>query len=370
MKKRRLKTLIGVSLLTALTPAAAALAFSLRFPVACTPDKDCFVQSYVDIDPSGGAEDYRCGHLTYDGHKGTDIRVAHRGLLAQDIPILAAADGIVKAVRNHVPDTGSEKEDSEIGCGNAVLIEHEEGWDTLYCHMKQGSVVVTPEQEVKAGYIIGAMGYSGFTAFPHLHLSVRKDGQLVDPFLGENPAQTYQCGGETSPLWDPASWANPADTLRTVRLNSGFLGAVPTADKIEAGAYEQASIDSSSGALTYWVDVMGPLKDDVISLTITGPNGQTLTQKRTAMSKNRARQFLYIGKRRPDGGWPAGTYRAHYQLLRNKEGHEVVIEEHQESLVLTESPPPAANAAESKTDPSETTVPQEKSLEEREENHR
>ena len=35
----------------------------------------CFVQNYVDRDPSTGALDYRCGHRTYDKHDGTDIRL-------------------------------------------------------------------------------------------------------------------------------------------------------------------------------------------------------------------------------------------------------------------------------------------------------
>ena len=62
--------------------ALAQGAPSLALPIACAIGDSCIVQSYVDRDPGEGALDYRCGHLTYDGHKGTDIRVIDLGAIA------------------------------------------------------------------------------------------------------------------------------------------------------------------------------------------------------------------------------------------------------------------------------------------------
>ena len=47
--------------------------FSL--PIDCEIGVSCFIQNYVDRDPTPGRADYRCGHLSYDKHKGTDIRI-------------------------------------------------------------------------------------------------------------------------------------------------------------------------------------------------------------------------------------------------------------------------------------------------------
>src|SRR5690606_21465600 len=45
------------------------------WPVNCDVGRDCFIQQYVDHDAGDGYSDYRCGPLSYDTHKGTDIRI-------------------------------------------------------------------------------------------------------------------------------------------------------------------------------------------------------------------------------------------------------------------------------------------------------
>jgi len=62
--------------LTAICSLAATSAsgeFVLEFPLDCTLDETCFIQQFVDNDPSAIATDFACGSLTYDGHKGTDF---------------------------------------------------------------------------------------------------------------------------------------------------------------------------------------------------------------------------------------------------------------------------------------------------------
>src|SRR6185503_18489146 len=64
----------AAGILAALAQAALAQgAPALDVPVACEMGKACVLQNYVDRDPGPAARDYRCGMLTYDGHKGTDI---------------------------------------------------------------------------------------------------------------------------------------------------------------------------------------------------------------------------------------------------------------------------------------------------------
>ena len=47
---------------------------------------------------------------------------------------------------------------------------------------KKDSIVVKKGQRVAMGAILGQVGLSGKTQFPHVHLSVRHNGTVVDPF--------------------------------------------------------------------------------------------------------------------------------------------------------------------------------------------
>ena len=94
--------------------AVAADPFHLTFPLECTMGGDCFVQNYVDHDPGPGYRDYHCGAMTYDGHDGTDFRIPSMAIQHKGIAVLAAANGVVKRVRDGVPDrmmTSSNKAD-------------------------------------------------------------------------------------------------------------------------------------------------------------------------------------------------------------------------------------------------------------------
>ncbi len=67
-------------------------------------------------------------------------------------------------------------------CGNSLVIAHADGFETQYCHMAQGSLMVKPGDVVSAGQPIGDVGLSGDTEFPHLQITVRHDSKVIDPF--------------------------------------------------------------------------------------------------------------------------------------------------------------------------------------------
>ena len=54
--------------------------------------------------------------------------------------------------------------------GNYVILDHGDGVWALLAHLQCGSVCVQEQQEVAAGTLIGAVGNSGFSSGPHLHL--------------------------------------------------------------------------------------------------------------------------------------------------------------------------------------------------------
>lgn len=63
--------------------------------------------------------------------------------------------------------------------GSYIMIIHGGNITTLYGHMS--SVVVTQDQYVKRGDIIGYSGNTGYSSGPHLHFEVRSNGVPVDP---------------------------------------------------------------------------------------------------------------------------------------------------------------------------------------------
>lgn len=83
--------------------------------------------------------------------------------------IMAAGDGVVAS-------TGYMN-----GYGNTVVIYHGNGLSTLYAHIRNGGIMVSEGQHVKAGQKIAEVGATGRATGPHLHFTVIKNGQKVNP---------------------------------------------------------------------------------------------------------------------------------------------------------------------------------------------
>ncbi len=66
------------------------------------------------------------------------------------------------------------------GYGNCIMIDHNNGYVTLYAHMKSLSSLKVGAK-VNKGDTIGYVGSSGNSTGPHLHFEVQKNGKTVDP---------------------------------------------------------------------------------------------------------------------------------------------------------------------------------------------
>lgn len=281
------------------------------FPVDCTLGETCFLQQFVDRDPGPGARAYDCGPQSYDGHTGTDIRLADMAALAGDVTVLAAADGIVRALRDGVPDGGTPAAPEGQGCGNGVVLTHPGGWETQYCHLREGSIALREGQRVTAGTPLGAIGYSGRTEFPHLEFLVRQDGAVIDPF---DPGDGAACNTGAAPLWaDPP--ANPGGGI----LSAGFASRVPDFGAIQAGAAQAGRIAASDAAMVVWAFLHGGRAGDTVALRITDADGAELHARTTSLDRTQAQLFRASGRRTPPGGWPPGLYRGEVRLIRDGE---------------------------------------------------
>ena len=82
-------------------------------------------------------------------------------------PVFATAEGIV------------EKASWYYSYGNTVIINHENGYETLYGHLTR--LDVEEGQRVKSGDLIGNAGSTGRSTGTHLHYEIIKNGKKLNP---------------------------------------------------------------------------------------------------------------------------------------------------------------------------------------------
>ncbi len=117
-------------------------------------------------------------------HGGTDI---NRSVGASSgMNILAADGGTVKTVKN-----------LNYSYGSHVIIDHGNGYTTLYAHMQKGSITVNEGDTVSKGQIIGKLGSTGKSTGPHLHIELRKNNShtnTLNPceYIGQNKSYVGQ----------------------------------------------------------------------------------------------------------------------------------------------------------------------------------
>jgi Peptidase family M23 len=295
--------------------AAPAQAGDLGFPLDCTLGRDCFIQQYVDRDPGPGATDFTCGSLAYDGHKGTDFRLTDDTAMRRGVDVFAAAPGVVRGIRDGVPDVASGDEaPSDISgreCGNGVMIDRSDGWSVQYCHMRRGSIRVTTGDAVAPGDVLGQVGLSGQTQFPHLHVTVRDPaGRVVDPFDARPQDASCTLADEET------LWAEPIAYRPGGLLSGGFIDRLPDYDEVRAGTAALPELPANAPAMVFWAHFYGLRAGDRLELALVAPDGSTVAETAHVMDRNRAVEFRAVG-RKARGAWAAGDYRGTAVLRRD-----------------------------------------------------
>ena len=279
--------------------------------------------NYVDMGPDDGKKtDPFCLERTYDSHKGTDFAITDEKAMQRGVNVLAAMDGTIKKIRNGEPDRWPDDDElkkvqeERKECGNAILIDHGNNLQSLYCHLKNNSITVEPNQKVKKGDVIAQVGLSGLTQFPHIHFGIIKEGKVIDPFTGQT--NTSQCGTKKGSFWNE----NIVLNYQPLIIHSaGFSNIIPVLENIEKDSQTNSFIQMDSELLAFWVTLFGSRTGDKITLTIKDPNGKIFTQREITQPKTRARQFYYTGRKLTNISLIEGGYTGTVKIIRkNKDG--------------------------------------------------
>jgi murein DD-endopeptidase MepM/ murein hydrolase activator NlpD len=158
------------------TPAPSASAVSSQVLGAPLPTSGAAAQSVPTADvfthrvtegrissPYGSRPARPAGAPTF--HGGTDVAAPSGTTLH------APGPGVITHAANGLH--GNER------WGMTVIIDHGDGWETLYAHMQGFDVEVG--DIVRAGDQIGRVGETGAATGPHVHVEVRRNGERVNP---------------------------------------------------------------------------------------------------------------------------------------------------------------------------------------------
>ncbi|MEA2855549.1 MAG: hypothetical protein QOE02_5630 [Rhodospirillaceae bacterium] len=296
-------------------PAETQSRTALGLPVDCRLGEECFVQQMPDLDPGEGVLDPLCGNASYPGHDGWDIRLRSLKDIGRTA-VLSVADGTVLRVRDGVPDRLFDRsQDGDLlggkECGNGVVVQHANGIVSQYCHLKQGSVAVRQGTRIGKGEKLGSIGASGLAEFPHVHLSIRRDGVTVEPLTGR-PLRlgAEACGDTTDGLFEP-SVARLLSKSPTAILDLGLAKAPPELPNlVREGAPPLVKL---SEPIVVWVWAINVEQGSLFRIRLLDPDLASILDVETkALEGRKANYLVYVGGKH---GKQAGIYDLRVELL-------------------------------------------------------
>ncbi|KQS88164.1 MULTISPECIES: M23 family metallopeptidase [unclassified Rhizobium] len=268
------------------------------------------MQQYSDMAEGDAVADPLCGGMTYDGHTGTDLRILSMKDVESGYAVVAVADGTVLRVRDgeqdHLVETESDRA-SIAGkeCGNGLVLQLQDGYEVQYCHLRQGSLAVKPGDAVKTGDRLGDVGASGLAQFPHVHITVKHNGDTLDPLTGrklsEGCSPAFQSTGS---LFSPEIVASLEPTKPDI-LAVGVAGK-PVAYEALVQEGPPPTASTADGIFVTWAWFANLKRGSVIRFVLKDDAGNLLFDHTgEPLDRNKAAYSAFAGKKR---ALPSGRY--------------------------------------------------------------
>ena len=251
-----------------MTPVSAAnLPQKLGSFVSGTAGVDWRIVNFADLDPRPGMlRDYKGGKFTYDldtgGHDAIDLGTGQFAATDREVGIYAAAAGVVSSIHDGEYDRNTGFADPAPPA-NYVIVDHGNGWQTWYWHLRRDSVSVKVGDPVNAGDLLGWMGSSGFSTGPHVHFAVEYRNHTVETML--DPA-TYWI---TPPAY-------PADYRHAI--SSGLSSLAPTASEWNERPQDMR-VFKPGNSVYFWVIAGAMLPGDIRTIRYLRPDGTTFFEQ-------------------------------------------------------------------------------------------
>ena len=287
----------------------------LEFPVSCQLEENCWFVNYPDEDLTKGIRDYKGGKVSRNGKKGIEIVVK---TILEEMPVIPAENGEVVFIKNNVEDNLLDSEDEQKEqsfCGNYVIIEHNNGWKTLYCHLKKDSITVKPGDFAVEGKEIGQIGLSGQTEFPHLYFAVLHKGQYFDPFTGIN-LSNIKNKEAFKPFWSVK--AKKRFKYKEIALiNTGVSLEAPLLEKIKQGKLEDIKLAQDTPLFYLWMQGFHLKTGDYMKIKLENPSGEKILDKVQKISSNDLEQVVFFDiKKEEEEDWEIGVYKGKIEFMR------------------------------------------------------
>lgn len=175
-------------------------------------------------------------------HNGIDITSVNAAGTHVTSDIVAHSSGLVTAVYKSCNKTYTNGS----SYGNYVMIDHGNGYSTLYAHLAYGTVKVKKGQEVKRGEALGYMGNTGHSNGAHLHFEVRKDGKKIDPTKFLNAELKPSDVINVTKILDVQTVKGLQKVLKCDKID-GYLSGQSVSNKKWIQSYDKAAVKFGLG---------------------------------------------------------------------------------------------------------------------------
>lgn len=136
-------------------------------------------------------------------------------------PVYSPAVGEVVNMRNDVPDNPPGVANYGDNWGNYLVLRTSAGNHVMLAHFMQGSIAVAPRQWVDYATYLGAVGNSGRSTVPHLHMQVQTRSEPGAPTQPFSIANYHTFGGESGDtrIWHAAGVPSEGEIVESARTN-------------------------------------------------------------------------------------------------------------------------------------------------------